>query len=126
MTSTELVGPLPVVRFSGGPTTARSWFNRRRGLPAVAYIPPKNTLDPRYDACTEHRVACDCREAEFAEERGEQRMERKQMQDAFNQILAGHETWRYAEDGSPGCMCTGCQLARACHIWPTTAYEATA
>lgn len=120
MTGAELVGPLPVVVFRGGP----HWRDRDQPQPSVAYVPPKNTLDPRYDACTEHRVACDCREAEFAEERAEQRMERKQMQDAFSEILAGHVTRNYDSD-APGCMCTGCQIARACHIYPTATYEAS-
>lgn len=32
------------------------------------YAPPINTVDPRYRACTEHRVGCDCREADLREE----------------------------------------------------------
>jgi hypothetical protein len=119
-TSTDLVGPLPVILFRGGPEAKSAWRKGRQALPSVAYAPPKNTLDPRYDQCTEHRVACDCREAEFAEELNEHRMERQQMKAAFDEMLAGHETWRRSED-SPGCMCTGCQIARACHVWPTTA-----
>jgi hypothetical protein len=125
MSSTDLVGPLPTVQFRGGPKPEGSWRDRQKLLPAVAYVPPKNTLDPRYDACTDHHVACDCREAEFAEERAEQRMERQQMKAAFDAILAGHETRRYGDDGAPGCMCTGCQLARACHMYPANAYEAS-
>lgn len=121
MTDTALVGPVPTVRFGGGPRSDESWNDRLNTLPAVAYAPPTNTLDSRYSACTEHHVACDCREAEFAEDRSEQRMERRQTQAAFDQILAGHETRSWSE-GRPGCMCTGCQLARACHIYPAAAY----
>lgn len=32
------------------------------------YTPPVNTLDPRYAACTTHRVGCDCREADLRED----------------------------------------------------------
>lgn len=106
----------PVVLFRGGPNGLK--------VPAAAeYEPPVNTVDPRYAACTDHHVACDCREAEFAEERREQRMEREAMRAAFDEILAGHETRNWNDGKSPGCMCTGCQLARACHIYPTAAYE---
>ncbi|MFC0626127.1 hypothetical protein [Kribbella deserti] len=117
MSSTELVGPLPKVTFGGGPDRE---FPRL--LPAVAYVPPTNTLDPRYVACTKHHVACDCREAEWAEYRAEHSYARREMQAAFDQILAGHQTWQWSDEGDTftGCMCTGCQLARACHIWPTT------
>ncbi|WP_157904258.1 hypothetical protein, partial [Parafrankia soli] len=37
----------------------------------TGYDVPKNTLDPRYAACADHHVACDCREAEFSELRAE-------------------------------------------------------
>jgi hypothetical protein len=117
MTSTELVGPLPAVSFGGGPDCGyRHW----RANPKVAYVPPRDTCDPRYAACTEHHVACDCREAEFAEFKSEYRAERADRQEAFDTILAGHRTWQYSPDGQTliGCMCTGCQIARACHVWP--------
>ena len=32
------------------------------------YTPPINTLDPRYAACADHRVGCDCREADLRED----------------------------------------------------------
>jgi hypothetical protein len=32
------------------------------------YKPPINTVDPRYRACTDHHVGCDCREADLREE----------------------------------------------------------
>lgn len=47
----------PTVRFKPGTDQAG----------ATGYDIPKNTLDPRYAACTDHHVACDCREAEHAE-----------------------------------------------------------
>lgn len=118
MTSTELVGPLPTVRFYGGPRPVGGLFARNKGrnLPAVAYTPPKNTLDPRYAACTEHRVACDCREAEFAEHKQEARAEWQRVDDVIVSTLRGHATWpRTPTD--PGCLCTGCQIARRLGIW---------
>ena len=114
MPSTELVGPLPVIRFYGGPP--QSWENKGRSRPAVAYVPPKNTLDPRYTACIDHHVACDCREAEFAEYRQEARAEWEQVRQAFDRALTGHLTWSPTLDG-PQCECTACRLARELGIW---------
>ncbi len=112
--STEIVGPVQTITFRGGP-----------GKERVVYTPPKNTLDPRYEACTGHRVACDCREAEFAEERAEYRFERRAIQEAFDEHLAGHPTRLWDDKGNelPACQCTGCRIARAAHIWPRTAVE---
>lgn len=72
------------------------------------YIVPKNTLDKRYGACTEHRVACDCREAEYAEEVHEYRAEYLAFRDALKAALVGH--------ASCCCRCTGCEIARAVHL----------
>jgi hypothetical protein len=119
MTSTEVVGPLPVVYFNGGP---HAFDQPREVRPKVAYQPPRDTLDPRYATCTDHHVACDCREAEWAEERREAAFAAQERREAFNEILAGHPTWQWSDDGNEltGCMCTGCRIARACHIWPAT------
>lgn len=116
MTSKALVGPLPTVRFLGGiddPSLSfeEQWARR----PKVAYTPPRNTCDPRAAACTDHHVACDCREAEFAENAQEYAAARRETQQAFDEILAGHPT--YVRDGTP-CQCTGCKVARAAHIYP--------
>jgi hypothetical protein len=115
MTTKELVGPVPTVRFHGGP-----WRGFDRDYPKVAYVVPRDTCDPRYGACTDHHVACDCREAEMAENLNEYRYELKAQREAFDTILAGHPTWQYSSDGKrlTGCMCTGCQFARALHIYP--------
>lgn len=94
MATKELVGPLPTVAFRGGPEN-RGW-PPNPNPPKVAYVPPVNTCDPRYAACTEHHVACDCREAEFAEESAERRAERRETQQAFETILAGHATWQWS------------------------------
>ncbi|WP_033338992.1 hypothetical protein [Catenuloplanes japonicus] len=39
------------------------------------YTPPVNTLDPRYTACADHRVGCDCREADLREDIADLRIE---------------------------------------------------
>lgn len=99
--STELVGPLPSARFHDGSS--------------VTYAPPKDTCDARYKACMHHRVACDCREAEFAENVSEWRAERKLTENAINEVLRGHQTWAYNDDGRDEmaeCQCTGCQIVR--------------
>ena len=124
MTGAELVGPLPVVTFYGGPwDPAVSFREYLAASPKVAYTPPRNTLDPRYSACTDHHVACDCREAHFAEARAEARMEMENAQKVFNEILAGHDV--YSSGRRPGCMCTGCQIARHIAPWISTAWHET-
>jgi hypothetical protein len=99
--STEIVGPLPSVRFHGGSH--------------VTHTPPKDTCDARYKTCVHHRVACDCREAEFAEEISELRSQIRGTVQAFAEILKGHQTWAYTESGDDAfaqCQCTGCQIVR--------------
>lgn len=73
----------------------------------VTYDVPANTLDPRYPLCTEHRVACDCREAELREDLAELNAEFRAIREAMAGILAGHPE---------SCMCTGCQIARTTHL----------
>ncbi|MER6171312.1 hypothetical protein [Streptosporangium sp. NPDC001681] len=77
---------------------------------------PANTLDPRYDACSEHRTACDCREAMFAENVSEQRAEWEHAKRMFNEVLEGHPTYAYDKHGKPDeqaqCKCSGCVIAR--------------
>lgn len=112
-TSTALVGPLPTITFGGGPG---DFFHRAR----QAYDVPRDTRDPRYPVCVEHHPACDCREAELAEEIGELRMVIKQLEDAVRTVLAGHrvidwdQPWHETRRGRGGlaCQCTGCQIAR--------------
>ncbi len=121
---TALVGPLPTVTFRGGPRVPP---HQRGARPKAAYVPPRDTCDPRVDACTDHHVACDCREAEWAEWAREARYERQEMQATFDKVLAGHATHpEYRLVGSEWvtgamCSCTGCQIARACHIYPASA-----
>lgn len=66
--TTDLVGP--VVAFHDGTQ--------------VAYKPPRDTMDPRYEACADHHTACDCREAE----RSEDRNEHKVAMDEAREIIA--------------------------------------
>ncbi|MCW6003930.1 hypothetical protein K1W54_04940 [Micromonospora sp. CPCC 205371] len=112
--STELVGPVAVVRFRDGTV--------------IPYQPPRDTVDgERWSNCTDHRVACDCREAELAEQIGEYRATLEAAVKACQRILDGHATYAYedAPDGGQrevGCMCTGCQIARKVHL--LASYEA--
>ena len=71
---------------------------------------PRDTLDPRYKLCTDHRFACDCREAELAEDRAEWRGEFETAREVFNRVLAGHRT--FADSPADVCKCTGCEIAR--------------
>lgn len=107
----------PVVTFSGGPHRFEA---DSVGAPRykVAYDVPKNTCDPRYSACTEHHVACDCREAELAEQLGEYRAEWGALRSAFRRALVGHQVhapgwWRGPEEQFEGlCLCPGCLIVR--------------
>lgn len=103
--STALVGPLRRIHF-------------RDGTRMVA-DPPRNTMDARWQACTDHHLACDCREAELAEEIAEQHAVRGEVEKAAQRVLAGHRIDAWSADGSrfAGCECTGCRLAREAHLW---------
>lgn len=99
-TTTAVAGPL--IRFHDGTT--------------VAYDVPRNTMDPRYSACHIHRPACDCREAHMNEDRGEFLAIQNEVKRTTNQVLQGHATWAFTNDGEwdfeRRCQCTGCQIAR--------------
>jgi hypothetical protein len=107
-----------VVTFGGGP---RRFEADMVGAPrySVAYDVPRNTMDARYRACTDHRVACDCREAELSEQLEEHRLEWKAVRDAARRALAGHQVeppdglkpWE--ERHYPVCLCSGCVIQRA-------------
>lgn len=87
MTSTALVLYAPVQTFN------ESCTDYRRLYPEIRYRPPGNTCDPRYAACTQHRVACDCREAHMAEDRAEMRAysdENKRFAQSIDAVLAIH------------------------------------
>lgn len=108
---TAVVGPVDVVRFRDGSV--------------ASYAVPSNTLDPRWEKCTDHRQACDCREAELSEQIAELRAELGAVRKAARHVLAGHPTyaWEDAPDGGHrdvGCACTGCQIVREASVLPAT------
>lgn len=117
MTGTDVVHvPLPQVTFIGGPRRPYD-----SPSPSVAYDRPKNTLDPRVEACTDHHVACDCREAVLAEGLAEWRSEFLSIQRAIDMVLAGHPT-RTKGDAKP-CQCSGCQIARIANLYPKDGFK---
>lgn len=105
----QLVGPLPTIRFRDGTT--------------IAYDVPRDTLDNRYAACSDHRPACDCREAHLSEDINEYRENLRAVELAAREVLKGHRvhsfsysydyrTGAYNPDDAAVCLCTGCQIAR--------------
>lgn len=88
-------------------------------LPIPAPL-PKNSLDPRWKACAAHRTACDCREAELAEQIAEYRAELREAKQVFNEVLRGHQAFAWTPDGERDlvaeCKCSGCQIARRLHF----------
>jgi hypothetical protein len=106
--STALVGPV-----------SRVWFVDGSFLP---FTPPRDTCDIRYAACREHRTACDCREAQFAERVREQAMELREINAVIGEVLKGHPTFApvdfldafqdVADESGPVCRCTGCVIVR--------------
>lgn len=105
MTSTDLVGPVKVVRFWGGPRGSRGRFDPTM---SVIYDLPRNTLDPRFRACTDHHLACDCREAELGEDINEYRADYRGLRDALHRAVAGHDAHT--------CRCGACGIARETHL----------
>jgi hypothetical protein len=86
-------------------------FNERWGQPAyypeIRYKPPTNTCDPRYAACRQHRVACDCREAHMAEDRAELRWyadENRRLEEAIDAVLALHGQGEHGRCSAPDCF----------------------
>jgi hypothetical protein len=76
-----LVGPLPTIRFMDGT--------------AVVYTPPRDTCDLRAFVCSDHHPACDCREAEWAEQRTEWRLsasEARQTEQALEAVGKLHRS----------------------------------
>ncbi|MGW8538774.1 hypothetical protein ACWGK5_32135 [Rhodococcus qingshengii] len=111
-----IVGPL--VRF------------RSQQVP-VSAAPPRDTHDPRWNNCTDHHLACDCREAEQNEMLNELRSEWKILRDAMDVMIAGHATKvdQYDQQPRPDleCQCQLCDFARKTGLVPfknrRTAYE---
>lgn len=80
------------------------------------YRVPCDTREPRCKACRDHHPACDCREAEHAEQIAELSATIEQMTRAVQVQLRGHriEDWISGSDGGggPACECDGCRLVR--------------
>jgi hypothetical protein len=86
------------------------------------YTPPSSTVDPRYEACTEHRVGCDCREADLREDIVDIRADYTVLKAAVERVVGDHPTYLEPEPSpnntgasykeKPGCQCTGCQIVR--------------
>lgn len=100
--TTALVGPLQRVAYNG--------VTEYRDL-------PRNTMDIRYDACGNHHLACDCREARQAEDTGEYRARLAEIEAAIIAATAGHSTWAYSRDGMSidilaQCKCAPCGIRR--------------
>lgn len=122
--------PLPtaghVVWFRGD---KQSGVARQRIPVNVGQPPPVDTNDPRWLACTDHHLACDCREAEQTEGLREYRADWQKARDAAQEVCAGHPTYpdyydhavgetgdfRYVPSGAC-CQCTGCQIIRKAHL----------
>jgi hypothetical protein len=108
--SAALVGPLGTITFDAAGGQVRQ-----------VYTPPRNTCDLRARLCTDHHPACDCREAEWAEDRAEHRWEREEMQRVTWQALEGHQldppVGRYPGYERMVCQCSGCTIVRA--TWHT-------
>lgn len=126
--SAELVGPLQPVGYA--------WPWPWKGPRVVHHVPPlpRDTRDPRWMACLDHRTACDCREAEHAEQLNEYAARFDSLTRAAQAELAGHLLRDYSwwdepghrpEPGTPdwqamcrgdgprSCQCAGCRLIRA-------------
>lgn len=69
---------VPTVRFKPGTDQAG----------ATGYVVPKDTRDPRWAACADHHVACDCREAQLAELVAELRDELKRQKADYDEGIA--------------------------------------
>lgn len=97
--TTDLEQFAPVLSFN-----ADAHCGRPLPFPEIRYRAPRNTMDPRWEACRDHHVACDCREAEWAEQLAELRAEgqlARLMEEAIDAVLAVHVA---SEHGS----CSGC------------------
>lgn len=76
---------------------------------------PRDTTDPRWNNCTDHHLACDCREAEQNEQINEWRNEFHRLRQSIVEAINDHATTVYV-DGSRRpdleCKCGVCAIAR--------------
>lgn len=70
------------------------------------YKPPTSTMDDRFAACGDHRVGCDCREADLREDIVDTRAELWMCWAAINEVVGSHPE---------GCRCSGCDVVRLLH-----------
>jgi hypothetical protein len=106
-----LVGPLQPVCYANGPV---AWHDL-----------PRNTLDVRYAACGNHHLACDCREAQQAEDIGEFAAMWGEIRRAVLAAIKGHQTYAFTGTDDTGwsgtdefaqCKCQACVIARSAHV----------
>ena len=109
--SAALVGPLQPVCYANGPVT---WHDL-----------PRNTLDVRYAACGNHHLACDCREAQQAEDIGEFAAMWGEIRQVILAAIKGHQTYAFTGTNDTGwsgvdvfaqCKCQACVIARSAHV----------
>lgn len=100
----EIVGPIV-------------YFRNQYAVP-VDRTPPRDTIDgDRWAQCTDHHLACDCREAELGEEIRELRGELRLIEDRIAGAVDGHPTIVETRGGGRRrdleCRCLGCDITRA-------------
>ena len=104
----------PMIRFRGGQV-------------AVSHSVPRNTMDPRYNACIDHHLACDCREALLNEEATERQGEWTRLRLEMARAIRGHATVVEQPDGQPRldlqCQCQLCDFARVVGLVPRAYYD---
>lgn len=74
---------LQPVAFGGGP---RHW-DEPPALVDISQPLPKHTMDPRYRRCVSHHLACDCREAEMAEQIHELTVELREWRELAEHLI---------------------------------------
>lgn len=90
-------------------------FNRNPAV-EVLYRTPRDTRDPRYAACTNHRPACDCREAHMQEDRNEAAFTREEnirFEEVIDAVLLLHHRNRARWPGTPD-RCAHCTKVYPC------------
>lgn len=103
--STDIVGPV-------------EWFRGRTMGVEVHKAPPRDTIDGgRWQACTKHHLACDCREAEQNEAISELKAEMREIKDVLAQAAFGHPTFvrqggRLERRRDLECRCVACDVIR--------------
>lgn len=112
----------PHMRWRGGGSAIVGPLVRFRGQQVpVTSSPPRDTLDPRWADCTDHHLACDCREADQNELINELRSEWERLRRSLVVELEGHQTevwWDGEQRPDLECKCQLCAFARANGLTP--------